>query len=282
VSVVPSAAGKMISRSTSLVSRGLNLIETQQSSEDVTISVQVQAAEKGHADAQCSLGWDYYLGLGDVPQDYVQAAAWFLKAADQGWPGGFVALGYLYENTEGVKDYTRAAFFYRKAADHGDAEAQTYLGALYERGRGVPQDEAQAMAWFRKAADQGFAHAQFRLGFLYADTNDPRAVDWYLRAADEGHPTAIAQLAITYELGRGVPQDRVEAYKWWTLASSPLSLESVKLITDWDDFEKYKSSRDAMESGLNPQEVSEGQRRANHWRDAFQKRNGPMSESVSQ
>jgi TPR repeat protein len=33
--------------------------------------------------------------------------------------------------------------------------------------RGVPQDEAQAVAWYRKAADQGAALTQTNLGAMY-------------------------------------------------------------------------------------------------------------------
>ena len=37
----------------------------------------------GNAVAQARLGWMYEKGEG-VPQDYAQAAAWYLKAAEQG------------------------------------------------------------------------------------------------------------------------------------------------------------------------------------------------------
>ena len=43
------------------------------------------------------------------------------------------------------------------------AEARYSLGLAYENGRGVPQDENQAIAWFRKAAEQGNKDAKAKL-----------------------------------------------------------------------------------------------------------------------
>ena len=40
------------------------------------------------------------------------------------------------------------------AADQGHALAQYAVGWLYERGRGVPEDDAEAVRWYRLAADQ--------------------------------------------------------------------------------------------------------------------------------
>ena len=38
----------------------------------------------------------------------------------------------------------------RQSADQGDAKAQFNLGLMYVNGRGVPQDDAQALAWFSR------------------------------------------------------------------------------------------------------------------------------------
>ena len=35
---------------------------------------------------------------------------------------------------------------------------------MYENGKGVPQDDAEAVKWYRMAAEQGDADAQFNLG----------------------------------------------------------------------------------------------------------------------
>ena len=41
----------------------------------------------------------------------------------------------------------------RASAEAGDADAQLTIGLRYANGRGVPQDDAEAVAWFRKAAE---------------------------------------------------------------------------------------------------------------------------------
>lgn len=75
-----------------------------------------EQAAKGSADAQETLGNSYYLGIG-VTQDYVRAAYWFRRAAEQNDPG-----------------------------------AQYGIGTLYLLGRGVPQDHSQAYFWLSLAA----------------------------------------------------------------------------------------------------------------------------------
>ena len=42
----------------------------------------------------------------------------------------------------------------------GEAQAQYAIGLRYALGRGVPQDDAEAVAWTRLAAEQGHADAQ--------------------------------------------------------------------------------------------------------------------------
>ena len=75
------------------------------------------------------------------------------------------------------------------AAEHGNAQAQNGLGFMYAQGKGVPQDDAEAVRWYRMAAEQGFTEAQTGLGVMYAQ-------------------------------GKGVPQDYVEAYKWFDLPAT--------------------------------------------------------------
>lgn len=47
----------------------------------------------------------------------------------------------------------------RVAAESGDPQAQSNLGLRYQLGKGVPKDEAEAIAWIRKSADQGYKPA---------------------------------------------------------------------------------------------------------------------------
>ena len=61
-------------------------------------------------------------------------------------------------------DYAVALREFRPPAEQGEAAAQFALGLMYDNGRGVPEDDRQAVLWYRKAAEQGDARAQFNLG----------------------------------------------------------------------------------------------------------------------
>ena len=113
----------------------------------------------------------------------------------------------------------------RTRAEAGDADAQDNLGLRYVNGRGVPQDDAEAVRWYRLAADQGFARAQFNLGVRYAT-------------------------------GRGVPQDGIEAYKWLNLATT---------YTDASKQEEYAEVRDDAAERLTRQQRAEGQKLSREW-----------------
>ena len=83
---------------------------------------------------------------------------------------------------------------------------------MYLNGRGVPQDDAQAVAWWRKAAVQGHAGAQYNLGVAGYGNGDgvpqdyTQAVEWYRKAADQGnadeHSAASATSTTTVRVSR--------------------------------------------------------------------------------
>ena len=65
----------------------------------------------------------------------------------------------------------------------------------------------------------GDADAQDNLGRMYAfgvevPQDYVEAVKWFSRAAEQGHVNAQFNLGVAYAEGRGVPQDEVEAVKW--------------------------------------------------------------------
>jgi hypothetical protein len=95
----------------------------------------IEQAKAGDQVAQYKLGYDYFLGRG-VPIDYVQAAIWWRKAADQGYP-----------------------------------QAQNNLGVLYNAGKGVPQSYAEAYFWQNLAA----ARANGEMQDLFAKNRDESA-----------------------------------------------------------------------------------------------------------
>jgi TPR repeat protein len=113
-----------------------------------------------NADAQFNLGL-LYLDSKGVPKDAVQAANWFMKAAEQGISKAQFNLGVMYSNGDGVpKDHVQAAGWHRKAAERGQVNAQFVLGWMYADGDGVPKHNVQAYMWRNLAAAQGFKGAK--------------------------------------------------------------------------------------------------------------------------
>jgi TPR repeat protein len=105
--------------------------------------------------------------------------------------GADVAAG-LYAYRTGDYDKARRELW-RPAALEGDAEAAYTLGVMHRDGKGVVQDDAEAMKWLRIAAALGEGRAMLALG----------------RA---------------YERGEGARADRIKAMAWYRLAADRLSV----------------------------------------------------------
>ena len=90
-------------------------------------------------------------------------------------------------------DYQTTFKFLLPLAEQGYAEAKFNLGHMYSKGRGVKQDDFEAVNWYRKAAEQGDADAQAILGFLYllgergVQVNKSLAKEWFGKACDNGN-----------------------------------------------------------------------------------------------
>ena len=75
----------------------------------------------------------------------------------------------MYATGEGVpQDGVEAVAWYRQAAEQGDAKAQYNLGAIYRFGWGVPEDDVEAYKWFNLATDYADASEQKQ----YAEARD--------------------------------------------------------------------------------------------------------------
>jgi TPR repeat protein len=74
----------------------------------------------------------YRRGWGGLPKDDVQAASWYLKAAEAGSAIGMNNIGFLYENGIGglPKSAGQAISWRRKAANFGQAQAEASLKRL--------------------------------------------------------------------------------------------------------------------------------------------------------
>lgn len=161
----------------------------------------------------------------DAPKDNKQAAAWFLKAAEQGYAEAQYQLAMLHEQGNGVpQDLGQAVYWYQKAASQGVVAAQHNLAVLYDQGRGIPTDPEQAAKWYAKAAARGLPAAQTGLALLYEkgrglSRDFAQAARWYRAAAAQGWAAAQYNLGLLCEHGKGVPQDFEQAFTWYEKAA---------------------------------------------------------------
>ena len=76
-------------------------------------------------------------------------------------------LGSMYESGRGVpEDWVEAAKWYRKSAEQGDSDGQAALARAYEFGIGVPQSRRDAIHWDRLAAAQGDSESAYYARWL--------------------------------------------------------------------------------------------------------------------
>jgi len=100
---------------------------------------------------------DISLNTTGLPPEVQKTAA----EARGGDPKAQSELGEMYLSGKGVpQDFKEAANWYMKAARKGYAQAQFSLGNLYFNGEGVPKDYVEAYAWFNLAAAQGYKGAK--------------------------------------------------------------------------------------------------------------------------
>ena len=97
----------------------------------------LKAADQGDAGAQFELGVIYFTGNYGLKVDNTENL------------GSLDGTNWVTPN-----DYVDAAKWFRKAADQGDAYAQSDLGQMYEKGLGVGQDLAEAYFWYGLAKKQ--------------------------------------------------------------------------------------------------------------------------------
>ncbi len=151
---------------------------------------------------------------------YADAITILSPLAEQGDRNAQDLLGASFE--EGRGDFVTAAYWYRKAADQLQPDALTRLGELYEDGDGVPQDTQKAMHFLAKASELGSNDAQADLGEIYASVlgDNVRAARYFALAAESGNPQAQYHLGLLLLGEEGVARDVAKSWMYLSLASS--------------------------------------------------------------
>ncbi len=154
--------------------------------------------------------------------DFATAAGMFTQLAESGDPQAQHNLGFLYHVGRGVaQNDAQAMIWYRKAADQGYAPSQFNVGVMFEKGQGVGADPVQAIAWYAKAADQNDVEAERKLAELYLSRRYfANALIWVRKAADQGDPREQFNLGSFYFNGWATPKDEAQARLWYAKAAA--------------------------------------------------------------
>ena len=113
-------------------------------------------AEKGDPDAAFNLGQAYRLGRG-VSTNLATAKTWFERSAEKGHVDAQTTLGLLmFQNG----DQTEGLRWLKNAAEKGEPRALLVYGTALVNGDGLTQDPALGYAYVSRAAAQGLAPAK--------------------------------------------------------------------------------------------------------------------------
>jgi TPR repeat protein len=139
------------------------------------------------------------------------------------------------------------------------------MGRLYYTGSGVARDLNEAESFFQSSAGQGDPLGQYFLGRVRLDRQDyAQAAASFRKAAEQGLPQAQYELAQLLKDGKGVGQNRFEAYVWLLVsfnagnqtASSDLSFLEGDLGST--QVEKAKGRARELENAVSRSVVAHG------------------------
>ena len=134
----------------------------QQADYPAAVAIWRPLAEAGDADAAFNLGQAYRLGRG-VTTNLSAAQTWFERAAQKGHVDAQTTLGLLlFQNG----NQTGGLRWLRQAADQGEPRAMLVYGTALFNGDGITQDPVLGYAYVSRAAAQGLAPAKETLAEL--------------------------------------------------------------------------------------------------------------------
>jgi TPR repeat protein len=136
--------------------------------------------------------------------------------------------------------------------------APRHGGSAYAASR---HSTAARVMWL---AERGNARAQAKLGYMYSigrgvPQNYIEAAEWYRLAAEQGNGSAQFALGLLYSNGRGVRLDLVQAHMWLNLSAA----QSVGHIRDFKE-----RIRNSIASKMTFGQVEDAQRLALAWHES--------------
>jgi len=177
---------------------------------ETAVELMKKAAEGGHSDAQCNLGYLYLTGDTAIAQDPEEGVRWLKTAAERGNLQAQYNLGQVYGGGLGVEaDAAVALAYLTKAANAGHPDALYDMGVYHYNGiGGVEKDEKAAFIFFENAASTGHGEACFSMGLCLSlgqgtEKDENRAVACYKKAAEAGNANGMFNLGLYAFYGQG-------------------------------------------------------------------------------
>ena len=221
------------------------------------------------AEQYCT-GLAYWFQPSPLARDPARAAQWYAAAAKQGHLGALVALGYQYEQGQGVAaDAAKAFELYKRAADRGSPDGMFNVFRLYTTGKGVKADAGQARKWLEQAAAAGSVDAKKELATVargeyvrpgqdietqafaaYSRKDYAASARLYRQASDLGNTAATVALGQHYAQGLSVGKDLKEAARLYRVAAEKgdpagqaqlgLAYENAEGVPEnWDEMRRW-------------------------------------------
>jgi TPR repeat protein len=213
-----------------------------------------KAAERGDSRAMFHLGEMYSDGK-VVQENFVEAAKWYRRGADAGYPDAHTSMGMIsLIKAVGLADSDESAV--RFGSD--ESKKSEFISMVIHTERLQIRNQMalkESVKWLRMGAEQGHdANAQFVLGLLTGAgvgvEKDPVQGAKWIRLAATKEPAAQAFMGIYYLTGRGVEKDFVEAArrlrdaagKEVPIAYAPLGMmyaEGLGVVKDYTEAGKW-------------------------------------------
>jgi TPR repeat protein len=211
-------------------------------------------------------------GAAERRDDCTTAVSIYRSLAEKGVGEAYSRLGYFSEIGYCAKrDWLHAAKWYGKAIEAGDQASAANLSHIGRNWRFInlnaPMDPI-IYELIEQAAKKGSAVAQFSLGVMNYPIGDQsfdpskgnlsEALIWYRRAAEQGDVDAMVAMGMAYADGIGVPQDYVEAHKWYNVAAPRTNYGDIR-----NDIMKR---REDLSLKMTTAQISEAQKLARDWK----------------
>lgn len=167
-----------------------------------------------------------YIDGSDAPQDSEKGVSLLTELADRGIGTAQVAFGDRLITGKGIpKDTNKALRYLSLAAEAGCADLVSGLGVALYKGDEKYTDPDMAVQCLELAARAGDVNALVELGNLYLDgagnipPDQGKAFGYFMQAAEQDNPRGLELAGYCLYEGKGTPQNRAEALRWYEKAA---------------------------------------------------------------